>query len=84
MSVDTPRVFFEDIPYTVYTQDRGAAAWKCLTEVTDIGVVYIQDSKSANLVPSGIESDVPGYGKYQVSMYTQLRCLVSCGFVLSA
>ena len=77
MSISTPKVFSEELAFSIYSQDRGVAAWKELTANFDIGKVFVSDPGSHSLFNSELNSDLPGYEMYPIAMYHQIHCLVS-------
>jgi hypothetical protein len=77
VAAETPTVFHPSIPYSIFAEDHGAAAWKRLTENFDIGAAYVPNHKKHGLFDSELKSSISGYEMYPVAMYHQLHCLAS-------
>lgn len=80
----TPKVFSPSTPFTVSSEDKGFAAWKSLTNNIDIGSAYVPKNDLHGLFHSELNSTIPGYQMYPVSMYHQLHCLVRIATAASA
>ncbi|KAK4493596.1 hypothetical protein PRZ48_015263 [Zasmidium cellare] len=77
MDVNTVKIFHPETPFTVFSEDRGAAAWAGMIMNFDIGTAYVADHQRHGLFASELNSSIPGYENYAVAMYHQLHCLAT-------